>query len=493
MKLNDLITGAQALPKAEPLSASGPLSVEITGITAEAPHVERGFLYAAISDGFKSGPERVPEAMSAGAAALLLPEGCDMTLPPGMAVLRSANLRRAMAFLAAALAGVQPKTVVAVTGTSGKTSTTVFVRQIWTALGHRAASIGTIGLFSPNWNCDVALTTPHPFDLHPALAFLVEDGVDHLALEATSQGLHQHRLDALRISAAAFTNLSRDHLNYHGGMAAYFAAKQRLFDDLLPSGAPAVVNADSDVAETIIAIARRRGHRLILAGRAGREIRLIECKTIAGGQALTLEIFGRRESVVFPLAGSFQVENLLLALGLVIGTGGDVDRSLAAVAGLSGVRGRLESVGTTAAGGSVYVDYAHKPAALEAVLTSLRAHTRRRLIVVFGCGGETDPGKRPLMGAVATRLADRVIITDDNPRYEDSARIRAEIRATAPDAVEIGERRDAIRAAIAMLQSGDVLVIAGKGHETSQIVAGIHHPFDDAAVARALLAETPPG
>ncbi len=493
VKLKDLIAGAQTLPKAERISAGGLLDVEITGITAEAPHVERGFLYAAIPGGFKSGTERAPEAVSAGAAALLLPESCDIVVPSGMAVLRSANLRRAMAFLAAALAGVQPPTVVTVTGTSGKTSTTVFVRQLWTALGHRAASIGTIGLFSPNWNCDVALTTPHPFDLHPALAYLVEDGVDHLALEATSQGLHQHRLDALRISAAAFTNLSRDHLNYHGGMAAYFAAKQRLFEDLLPSGAPAVVNADSDVAEIIIAIARRRGHRLILAGRAGAEIRLIERKTIAGGQALTLDLFGRRESVVFPMAGPFQVENLLVALGLVIGTGGGIDQSLAAIAGLSGVRGRLESVGMSSTGGSVYIDYAHKPAALEAVLTSLRAHTPGRLIVVFGCGGETDPGKRPLMGAVAARLADRVIVTDDNPRNEDPARIRAEIRATAPDAVEIGDRRDAIRAAIAMLQSGDVLVIAGKGHETSQIAAGIHHPFDDAAVALAILAETPPG
>jgi len=483
LQLKDLIAGAQALPNAERIS-----------VAAEAPHVERGFLYAAIPGGFKSGPERVPEAVAAGAAALLLPlpEPGDIGVPPGLAVLRSANLRRALAFLSAALADVQPQTVVAVTGTSGKTSTTVFVRQLWTALGHRAASIGTIGLFSPNWNCDVAITTPHPFDLHPALAFLVEDGVDHLALEATSQGLHQHRLDALSVSAAAFTNLSRDHLNYHGGMAEYFAAKQRLFADLLPPGAPAVVNADSDVAETIIAIARRRGHRLIRTGSSGKEIRLVERETVEGGQAITLDIFGRRASVTFPLTGPFQVENLLVGLGLVIGTGGDIEQSVAAIANLSGVRGRLESVGTSSAGGDVYIDYAHKPAALEAVLTSLRAHTRGRLIVVFGCGGETDPGKRPLMGAVATRLADRVVITDDNPRSEDPARIRAEIRATAPDAVEIGDRQEAIRAAIAMLQSGDVLVIAGKGHETSQITAGVHQPFDDAAVARALLAEMPP-
>ena len=491
MRLGDLIAGARTLPQAERIAATGRLDVAITGITAEAPYVEPGFLYVAIPGAFKSGLERVPEALSAGTAALLLPENCDIAVPGGIAVLRSGNLRRAMAFLAAARAGVQPKTIVAVTGTSGKTSTTVFVRQLWTALGYRAASIGTIGLFSPNWNCDVALTTPHPFDLHPALAFLVEDDVDHLALEATSQGLHQHRLDALRLSAAAFTNLSRDHLNYHGGMAEYFTAKQRLFEDLLPPGAPVVVNADSAVAETIIAIARRRGHRLIRTGSGGAEIRLVARETISGGQALTLDLFGRRESVVFPLIGPFQVENLLVALGLVIGTGGDIAGSLAAIASLSGVRGRLESVGTTSTGGDVYIDYAHKPAALEAVLTSLRAHTSGRLVVVFGCGGETDPGKRPLMGAVATRLADVAVITDDNPRSEEPARIRAEILATAPEAIEIGDRHDAIRAAIAMLRSGDVLVIAGKGHETSQITAGIHQPFDDASVARALLAETP--
>jgi UDP-N-acetylmuramoyl-L-alanyl-D-glutamate--2,6-diaminopimelate ligase len=493
LQLRDLIAGAEALPMAERVSAAGSLDVAITGITAEAPHVEPGFLYAAIPGGFKSGPERVPEALAAGAAALLLPETSDIVVPPGMAVLRAGNLRRAMAFLAAARAGVQPQTVVAVTGTSGKTSTTVFVRQLWTALGHRAASIGTIGLFSPNWNCEVALTTPHPFDLHPALAFLVEDGVDHLALEATSQGLHQHRLDALRISAGAFTNLSHDHLNYHGGMAEYFAAKQRLFADLLPPDAPAVVNADSDVAEPIIAIARRRGLRLIRTGRSGTEIRLVARESIPGGQALTLDLFGRRESVVFPLIGPFQVENLLVALGLVIGTGGDIAQTLAAIGMLQGVRGRLESVGATATGAEVYIDYAHKPAALEAVLTSLRAHTRGRLVVVFGCGGETDPGKRPLMGTVATELADVVVITDDNPRSEEPARIRAEIRATAPKAIEIGERGEAIRAAVAMLQSGDVLVIAGKGHETSQITAGIHQPFDDAAVARALLAASHTG
>lgn len=493
MKLRDLVAAARALPgDPEPIEFGDPADAEITGITAEAPYVEPGFLYAAIPGGFLSGPERMTEALAAGGAALLLPRRHDTAAPPGIPTLTTGNPRRALAFLAAAFTGLQPKTVAAVTGTSGKTSTTGFVRQLWTALGHRAASIGTIGLVSPDWECDVALTTPHPFDLHPALGLLVKDGVDHLALEATSQGLHQHRLDALQISAAAFTNLSRDHVNYHGSMEAYFAAKQRLFTELLPPGAPAVISTGDEAGDVIAGIARRRGHRLIRTGAGGAEIGLIARSAIAGGQSLVLDVFGRRASVMFPVIGAFQVENLLVALGLVLATGGDFDRTLGAIETLVGIRGRIEPVATTPSGGTIYIDYAHKPAALEAVLTSLRGHTAGRLIVVFGCGGETDPGKRPLMGAIAGRLADHVIITDDNPRSEVPARIRAEILASAPGATEIGDRHEAIAAAIGMLGSGDVLVIAGKGHETTQIIAGSHLPFDDAAIARSLAGEIAP-
>jgi UDP-N-acetylmuramoyl-L-alanyl-D-glutamate--2,6-diaminopimelate ligase len=459
--------------------------VEITGITAEAPRVTPGMLFAAIPGGWESDLARVPAALEAGAAALLLPAGCSIDVPKNVAVLTTANVRRALAFLSGALAGPAPETVVAITGTCGKTSTADFVRQLWTLLGHRAASIGTIGLISPDWRVDeVVGTTPHPYYLHPALGFLVEDRVDHLVIEATSHGLHQHRIDALPLAAAAFTNLSRDHLNYHGTMDAYFAAKQRLFAELLPADGAAVINADSDVAETVIGIARRRGHRLIRVGRSGSEIRLLRHDVMADRQVLELDVFGRVVAVDFPVIGAFQAENLLAALGLVIATGADPEQALRQVEHLAGVPGRMEPVATTPSGAAVYVDYAHKPGALEAVLRALRRQTAGRLVVVFGCGGEADAGGRGVMGAIAAAHADSVIVTDDNPRGEDPGQIRAQIRAGAPGAVEIGDRAEAIRGAIQALRSGDALVVAGKGHETTQTIAGIDHPFEDAAVIR---------
>jgi UDP-N-acetylmuramoyl-L-alanyl-D-glutamate--2,6-diaminopimelate ligase len=493
MKLKHLIAASNQRPGAERVVAAGPLDGDISGITAEAPSVTAGMLYAAIPGAWESGVARIPAALQSGAAAILLPEGHGVALPDGAAILTTANPRRAVAFLSAALAGRAPQTVVAITGTCGKTSTTDFVRQLWTGLGHRAASIGTIGLISPDWRvAEVAATTPHPYYLHPALAFLVEDRVDHLVIEATSHALHQHRIDALPLSAAAFTNLSRDHLNYHGTMEAYFAAKQRLFAELLPEGAPAVINADSDVAEAIIAIARRRGHQLVRVGRAGDEIRLRGDDATPSGQVLRLEVFGRATAVTFPVPGAFQIDNLLVALGLVIAMGGDCDRTLAQVEHLAGVPGRIEPVATTPSGATVYVDYAHKPGALEAVLKALRPRTTGRLVVLFGCGGDADGGNRGLMGEIAAQHADAVIITDDNPRSEDPARIRAQVRAGAPGALEIGDRGDAIRHAVTALSSGDTLVIAGKGHETSQTIAGIEHPFEDAAAVRAAVAGLAP-
>jgi UDP-N-acetylmuramoyl-L-alanyl-D-glutamate--2,6-diaminopimelate ligase len=481
LQLRDLIAASNARTGAEHIAAAGPLDVEIIGIAAEAPRVTPGVLYAAIPGAWESDITGLPMALQAGAAAVLLPQGCSIAVPDNVAVLTTVNTRRAVAFLSAALAGCAPETVVAITGTCGKTSTADFTRQLWTLLGHRAASIGTIGLVSPDWQvAEVAGTTPHPYYLHPALAFLVEDGVDRLVIEATSHGLHQHRIDALPLSAAAFTNLSRDHLNYHGTMEAYFAAKQRLFSELLPAGAPAVVNVDSNVAETMIGLAQRRGHRLIGVGRAGKQIRLLR----HNGDLVELDVFGRTARVRFPVIGAFQVENLLVALGLVIATGTDPDLALAQVEHLVGVRGRIEPVATTPHGAAVYVDYAHKPGALEAVLLSLRPATSGRLIVVFGCGGESDGGNRELMGAIAARHADAVFITDDNPRREDPAQIRAQIRAGAPSAAEIGDRAEAIERAVGSLRSGDTLVIAGKGHETSQTIGGRDHPFDDAAVVR---------
>jgi UDP-N-acetylmuramoyl-L-alanyl-D-glutamate--2,6-diaminopimelate ligase len=486
LKLKDLIAASLARGRnPEPVALRSRSDPEITGITAEAPRVAPGMLYAAIPGGWESDVGRVPAALRAGAAALLLPERCAAAVPDDVAVLTTANPRRAVAFLSAALAGPAPQTVVAITGTCGKTSTTDFVRQLWTRLGFRAASIGTIGLVSPDWYvAEVAATTPHPYYLHPALAYLVEDRVDHLVIEATSHGLHQHRIDALPLAAAGFTNLSRDHLNYHRTMEAYFAAKQRLFAELLPAGAPAVVNADSDLAEAIIDIARHCGHRLVRVGRAGRELCLLRHEVGRDRQILELDVFGRHATVTFPVIGAFQAENLLVALGLVIATGSDPVQALAAVEHLVGVRGRLEPVATTPSGAAVYVDYAHKPGAMEAVLRALRRQTTGRLTVVFGCGGEADGGNRGLMGTIAARHADTVIVTDDNPRSEDPAQIRAQIRTGAPDALEIGDRAEAIRSAMLTLRSGDTLVVAGKGHETTQTAAGVDHDFEDAAVVR---------
>jgi len=474
---------------AEFLKATGPLGVEIAGMTADSRNVAPGFLFAALPGVQADGRDFVPAALKAGAAALLLPEGSRISVPAEIAVLTSANPRRALALMAARFAGPQPKIVVAVTGTSGKTSTTVFARQLWTLLGHRAGSLGTIGVFAPGYERGESLTTPDPIELHRILADLARGNVDHLAIEASSHGLDQYRLDGVQLAAAAFTNLSRDHLDYHPTMEAYLAAKLRLFEELLPAGAAAIVNADIEPAARVKEIAKRRGLRLITFGRHGREIKLLRQIPGATGQTLELEVLGKKCEVTFPVVGLFQAENLLAALGLVIGAGSDPEKTVGMICRLSGVHGRIEHVATAPTGGSIYVDYAHKPAGLEAVLTALRPHAQSRLFVVFGCGGDRDPGKRPQMGEIAMRLADRVIVTDDNPRTEDPARIRAEILAGAPSAVEIGDRAEAIRVAIRELKQGDLLVIAGKGHETYQIVGRTKHPFDDSAVARTVVAE----
>src|SRR5581483_8642041 len=326
------------------------------------------------------------------------------------------------------------------TGTSGKTSTAVFARQLWTLLGHRAGSLGTIGVVAPGYERSESLTTPDPVELHAILAELARLDVDHLAIEASSHGLDQYRLDGVQLAAAAFTNLSRDHLDYHPTMEAYLAAKLRLFEELLPAGATAVVNADTEPAARVAEIAQRRKHRLIGFGRKAREIKLLRQSPGATGQMLELDVLGKRHEVSFPVVGLFQAENLLAALGLVIGSGADPEKALGMVSRLTGVHGRIEHVATTPSGGAIYVDYAHKPAGLEAVLTALRPHTKSHLVVLFGCGGDRDAGKRPQMGEIATRLADRVIVTDDNPRTEDPAKIRAAILAGAPAATEIGDR-----------------------------------------------------
>ena len=376
--------------------------------------------------------------------------------------------------------------MVAVTGTNGKTSTVSFLRQLWALSGTKSASLGTLGLEADGFPTGPGLTTPDPVTLAGTLADLARAGIDHAAMEASSHGLDQFRLDGVQISAAGFTNLTRDHLDYHLTLSAYRAAKLRLFTDLLPSGAPAVVNADMD-AETLRAlrtIARARGIDLRTVGEAGETIGLMRATPHPHGQSLRLWTDGRAHTIDLPLVGRFQADNALLAAALAGATG--MADPLALLPHLSGVRGRMELAAALDNGAAIYVDYAHTPDALERLLTALRPHTRGKLVIVFGAGGDRDRGKRPLMGAIAARLADRAIVTDDNPRGEDPATIRAAIVAACPQALGIGDRARAIATGLDLLGPGDVLAIAGKGHEQGQTIGTATLPFDDVAIVRAL-------
>jgi UDP-N-acetylmuramoyl-L-alanyl-D-glutamate--2,6-diaminopimelate ligase len=393
-------------------------------------------------------------------------------------ILRAEEPRRTLALMAARFFGVQPETVVAVTGTSGKTSVAEFTRQIFASLGHASASLGTIGLVKSNGSVYGSLTTPDPVSLHKTLAELGAEGVTHVALEASSHGLDQYRLDGVKLMAAAFTNLGRDHLDYHPTMEAYLAAKLRLFRELLPAGAAAVVNADGAHSDEVVAAVERSGRRILTVGRRGDDLKLERLVREGFAQRMSVGHEGRVFDVRLPLLGEYQALNALVAAGLAIATGEAAGRVLPALQGLKGVRGRLEIVGE-AQGRLAVVDYAHKPEALAAVLDALRPFATGRLICVMGCGGDRDKGKRPLMGAIAVDKADVVIVTDDNPRTERPEAIRREILAGAPGAREIGDRAQAIRAGVAMLGEGDVLVVAGKGHETGQIVGDKVLPFSD--------------
>jgi UDP-N-acetylmuramoyl-L-alanyl-D-glutamate--2,6-diaminopimelate ligase len=460
--------------------------LDVGGVSADSRTIKSGDVFVAIAGGKSDGLNFVAPAIAAGAVAVVAQKRPDAPLPEGTVFVRVDNARRALALMAAKLFPRQPRTIAAVTGTSGKTSVAAFTRQIWTALGHRAASIGTIGLVSPRGETYGSLTTPDPVALHRALDALAADGVTHLAIEASSHGLDQYRLDGLRIAAAAFTNITRDHLDYHPSFAAYLAAKLRLFEALLAPGAAAIVDVDHDHAETVMTAARARGLLIISVGRSGTGIRLVECVIDGFAQRLRLQHGGRDFRVRLPLVGEFQVENALVAAGLAIATGGDPAAVFPALEHLTGPKGRLELVGSSR-GAPIFIDYAHKPDALAKALDALRPAVTGSLVVVFGAGGDRDRGKRPLMGAVAAAKADRVIVTDDNPRSENPAAIRAAIMAAAKSAVEIGDRREAIRSAISALCAGDVLLIAGKGHETGQIIGDRMVPFSDhEAVAAAL-------
>ena len=463
---------------------------EISGIAVDSRKVKPGDLFVAVPGTKADGLQFVADACAAGASAVLA-EHPPATLPPDVALIIVANARRALALSAARFFPRQPATIAAVTGTSGKTSVAAFTRQIWAALGHAAASIGTVGLVTPQGESYGSLTTPDPIELHRLLDRLAGEGITHLAIEASSHGLDQHRLDGLRIGAGAFTNLSRDHLDYHKSVEAYRAAKLRLFEALVEEKGSAVVNADQQEAETFIQAAKARGLEIVTVGRKGDTIRLADALMEGFAQRLSIVQAGHTYSVTLPLVGAFQVENALVAAGLAIATGGDAPGVFAALERLQGAKGRLEAVGNRN-GAPIFVDYAHKPDALAKALEALRPYAKRRLVVVFGAGGDRDQGKRPLMGAIAAEKADRVIVTDDNPRSEDPASIRRAILAAAPGASEIGDRMTAIRTAIAALEQGDILLIAGKGHETGQIIGDRVLPFTDHEAVRAALVESLP-
>ncbi len=465
-------------------------AIEIGGLAADSRTVTPGDLFAALPGSAADGARFAGEAVGRGAVAVVAGMDAVLDLPADLPILRAAEPRRALALMAARFYPRQPSHLVAVTGTSGKTSVAAFARQIFAAAGHEAASLGTIGVVSRRRTEYGSLTTPDPIALHAELDRLAGEGVTHAALEASSHGLDQHRLDGIRIVAAGFTNLGRDHMDYHPTVEAYLAAKLRLFTELLPADGTAVVDLDGARGGDVAAAAATRGQRLIRVGRAGDEIRLLALAADGFRQRLSLSVFGRKRDLLLPLAGAFQASNALVAAGLAIGAGVAAEVAIDALGGLEGAPGRLELVGHKRNGALVFIDYAHKPDALVSVLQALRPMTRRRLVVVFGAGGNRDAGKRPLMGKAATDNADVVIVTDDNPRREDPATIRKAIMAAAPAAIEIGDRGEAVAEAVAMLEPGDVLCVAGKGHETGQYVGDRVIPFSDhEAVARALAAE----
>jgi UDP-N-acetylmuramoyl-L-alanyl-D-glutamate--2,6-diaminopimelate ligase len=465
-------------------------ALEVTGVAMDSRAVKPGDLFFALTGHKTDGARFVDAAIAKGAVAIAgdHPPSNSGRVP----FVRTPNPRRALALAAARFYPQQPKTIAAVTGTSGKTSVAAFARQIWLSLGHASASIGTIGLVSPKRTIYGSLTTPDPISLHRQLDEIAHDGVTHLALEASSHGLDQFRLDGVRVAAGGFTNLSRDHMDYHPDVAHYLAAKLRLFRDLVAADGAAVISADHDCSQAVIDAARGRKLRVMTVGGqgdgAGEGIRLLSAEIDGLAQKLMLEHRGRGHAVRLPLVGEFQVENALVAAGLAIGTGSEPVAVFAALEHLEGAKGRLERVGEHN-DAAIFVDYAHKPDALAKALQALRPYATRKLVVVFGAGGDRDAGKRPLMGAIAAENADSVIITDDNPRSENPQMIRSAIMATARGAREIGDRAEAIRTAIAGLQPGDALLIAGKGHETGQIVGDKTLPFSD---HEAVIAALPP-
>lgn len=467
--------------------------IPVSGLSVDSRATRPGHLFAALRGVTFDGADFVPYALRMGAVAVLT--SLDGALRARDALggfpvpfVVDDDPRRRLAQVAALFSGAQPATLVAVTGTNGKTSVATFCRQIWTAMGLRASNFGTTGVEGAV-QAPLSHTTPDPIELHALLARLAGQGVTHAAMEASSHGLAQRRVDGAVLAAGALTNITRDHMDYHADAADYAAAKLGLFARVLPRGAAAVVNADDPNFEAAAMLARERGLRLIAVGQAdGADLRILGADYDEQGQTLRFGWAGRERSARLPLIGGFQGHNALVAAGLAIGAGGDPEAVLAALPALRGVRGRMELVATRANGAAIYVDYSHTPDSLRAALSALRLHTPGRLVVVVGAGGDRDPGKRPLMGRACAEHADHVIVTDDNPRSEEPAAIRAAVMEGAPGAEDGGERLEAILRGVDALGPNDRLLIAGKGHETGQTIAGVTHPFDDAEAARAAVA-----
>ncbi len=463
---------------------------EVGGLTADSRKVRAGDLFAALPGSRTDGRRFVAEAVARGAVAVLGDEAVEPWADRVNLVIDD-NPRRRFAQMASRFYDRQPEQVIAVTGTNGKTSVASFLRQIWEIAGLPAASLGTLGVEPARLGISCSLTTPDPVSLHEACTALADAGVTRLVVEASSHGLAQYRLDGLTVTAAAFTNLSRDHFDYHGDRDSYFYAKARLFSELLRTGGYAVLNADVPEFDQLARICRQRGIEVIDYGRRAQDLVLLELLPGEEGIVLKFACRGEAQSVTLPLFGPFQAHNVLAALGLAIASGLAAAVAADVLTGLVGVPGRMQRIARRGDGAMAFVDYAHTPDALEKALEALRAHLRGRLVVVFGCGGDRDRGKRPEMGRIAERLADRVIVTDDNPRTEDPAAIRAEILAGihGGGALEIGDRAEAIARGWAMLDAGDALLVAGKGHEKGQILGDTVLPFDDAEVLRSLAAE----
>lgn len=484
MKFSELVAAVE-MPDGEAAAFDGP-DVAIAGLTADSRQVGPGFVFAGLPGVAADGARFIPKALEAGAGAIVTHPNYKNYIPDNIAVLKHPDPRYALARMAAAFYAPLPDVIMGVTGTNGKTSVASFVRQIWLGLGINGASLGTIGAVSAKGERKLAHTTPDPVTLHEVINDLRLEGVDHLVLEASSHGLAQRRLDGISFDTAAFTNITRDHLDYHGSFEAYFAEKQRLFTELLRPDGMAVIDADVEGAEAIIDICNARMINVMTVGRRGRFLNVRKIVQDGFAQVITVQHSDGVSMVRLPLVGDFQASNALVAAAMVASGGVPILDVLAELSALKGAKGRLEWAGERN-GAPVFIDYAHTPDALATAIEALRPYTERRLVVIFGCGGDRDKGKRAMMGEIGTNLADVTIVTDDNPRSEDAATIRAEILSAAPGALEIGDRALAIQSAVSELQPGDLLLVAGKGHETGQIVGGQVLEFSDhEAVAEAI-------